>query len=119
MAPDPTKIGDRIPAVEIAAGRPIKLGDQVVGAVLDTKAPPRRDAEEEAYLTRTNQVLLIGALGTAVIALLLGSLLARTLTGSLREMTEPPEPWPPGDLRQQVAVTLGTSWASWPQHSTR
>jgi nitrogen fixation/metabolism regulation signal transduction histidine kinase len=104
LTPDPTRIGERIPPAEVAAGQPIEIDDELVGAVLDTKDPTPRNPAEEAYLIRTNRVLLIGALSGAVIALILGVLVARTLTGPLRDLTRASRAMAAGDLNRQVTV---------------
>jgi hypothetical protein len=80
-------IGDQVPASTVSQGTSIKVNGQVVGAVLATGNPPQQNPLEARYLARTNQSLLIAALGATVLALLLGAVLARTITRPVRELT--------------------------------
>jgi signal transduction histidine kinase len=57
------------------------------------------------YLNRTNQALLYAALGAALVALGLGTILARTLTHPLRDLTAAIRAMAKGDLKQHVQVT--------------
>ena len=100
----PYRFGARVPAVEMAHGIPLEIAGQVVGTILPPAEPPGRDLIEEQYLARTNQVLLDAALWATAIALLLGILLARTLTRPLRELTAASRAIAQGELEQQVPV---------------
>jgi len=100
----PYRFGARVPAVEMAHGIPLEIEGQVVGTILPPAEPPGRDMIEEQYLARTNQVLLDAALWATAIALLLGILLARTLTRPLRELTAASRAIAQGELEQQVPV---------------
>lgn len=113
--------GDRVPAAELERGVAVEVDDQVVGTVLTVGPPPQRTPRDEAYLERTSQVLLITALGATGTALLLGLLLARTLTRPLRELTSATRAMAQGDLEQQVPIRsrdeLGELAASFNQMS--
>ena len=54
------------------------------------------------YLNRTNQALLYAALGAALVALVLGIILARTLTHPLRDLTAAIHAMAKGELKQHV-----------------
>ena len=54
-----------------------------------------------------------------VIAVLLGIILARTLTQPVRDLTRAIEAMSRGELRQEVPVRSRMSWASWRSPSTR
>jgi signal transduction histidine kinase len=82
----PYRLGDYVPPEKLARGKPVKIGDQVVGTILATGAAPPLDAREQQYLERTNLALLVSALGAVVIALLLSLVLARTLTHPVRDL---------------------------------
>jgi two-component system sensor histidine kinase BaeS len=82
----PYRLGDYVPPAQLAQGKPVKIGDQVVGTILATGAAPPLDAREQQYLERTNLALLVSALGAVVIALLLSLVLARTLTHPVRDL---------------------------------
>lgn len=82
----PYRLGDYVPPEKLVQGKPVKIGDQVVGTILATGAAPPLDAREQQYLDRTNLALFVSALGAAAIALLLSLVLARTLTQPVRDL---------------------------------
>jgi signal transduction histidine kinase len=100
----PYRVGDRVPAQDLEDGTALEVGGQVVGTVLTTGEPPPLGAREEAYLVRTNRVLLGAAGGAVVIGLALGILLARTLTRPVRELTGATRAVAGGELGEQVPV---------------
>ncbi len=72
--------------------------------VIASGEPPQLVPQEERYLERTNRALIYAASGAALVALVLGALLARGLTGPLRELTEAIRSLASGQLGQQVPV---------------
>jgi len=115
------RLGDRVPGVELARGEPIQVNGQTVGTVLTVVLPPQRSSRDEAYLTYTSQALLLAALIATGAALVLGILLARTLTRPVRELTAATRSLARGDLAQPVPVRsrdeLGELAASFNQMS--
>jgi len=97
-------LGDRVSEAKLAIGQPLEINNQFVGTVLATGDPPKLDPREQDYLDRSNRVLLYAALGAALIALILGIFLARSLTNPLRELTGAIQAMSHGDLGQQVPV---------------
>src|SRR5438132_10475807 len=59
---------------------------------------------EQLYLDRTNQALLIGAIGASAVALLIGIVLSRQFLRPLTELREAIAAMRRGDLNQQVRV---------------
>jgi two-component system sensor histidine kinase BaeS len=100
----PYREGDLLPQSELVRGTEVKVNDAVVGTVLTTAAAPELDPREQQYLDRTNQALIKAALGAAAFAMLLGFLLARTLTTPLRELTMAIRAMAHGKLNQAVPV---------------
>ncbi|MFQ6102651.1 MAG: HAMP domain-containing protein, partial [Anaerolineae bacterium] len=100
----PYRLGDRIPADELAQGVEIEVDGQVVGTALVTGNPPPLDQREVRYLARTNQASLYAALAAILIALFLGIFLARRLTRPVRELTTATRAMAKGELAQQVPV---------------
>jgi signal transduction histidine kinase len=98
------RVGDYVPAEELARGVEVEVDGRVVGTVLTAGEPPELTPREELFLTRINRALLYAALGAALIALPLGLLLARTLTRPLRELTAASRAMAQGDLEQSVTV---------------
>ncbi|MBI5302767.1 MAG: HAMP domain-containing protein [Chloroflexi bacterium] len=100
----PYRLGDYVPAEQLAQGTPVKIGSQVVGTMLATGSAPPMSEQEQQYLDRTNQALLVSALGAATLALLLSIVLARTLTQPMRELTGAIRAMAQGKLGIAVAV---------------
>jgi methyl-accepting chemotaxis protein len=119
----PYRPHDRVPANVLSEGTPIEIEGQIVGTALITGQVPELNPVEQRYLKRTNQALLLAALSATGIALILGILLARSLTRPLRELTTATRAVARGDLEQRVAVRsqdeLGELTAAFNQMSTK
>ncbi|MGB8212344.1 MAG: ATP-binding protein [Anaerolineales bacterium] len=98
------RVGDVVPPASLAQGTAVDVNAQRVGTVLALGSPPALGPLETQYLKRTNQALLYAALGAALVALLLGAILARTLTHPLRDLTSAIHAMAKGDLKQHVSV---------------
>ena len=83
---------------------PIEVDGEEVGRFLAGRDALAVSASGEEFLGRITRVLLIGVLGAASVAALLGLVLARNLTKPLRELTAATQAVAAGDLEQQVAV---------------
>jgi signal transduction histidine kinase len=68
---------------------------------VDTFSESRREA---AFLERVNGILLVAAVGAAVLALIAGAVLARSLTRPLRDLTDATQAIAAGDFNRRVAV---------------
>jgi signal transduction histidine kinase len=86
------------------AGDPIEVNGQVVGLIVTAELPPGLTPEESAYLQRTNTALLMAGGGAVLVALLVGVLLAQTLTRPLHSLTLATRRMAGGDLEQVVPV---------------
>ncbi len=100
----PYHAGDKVPANHRAAGKPVTVNGQVVGTVLVTGNSPQRNPQEASYLARTNEALVIAAVGATVLALVLGIFLARSITRPVRELTAATHAMGRGQLKQEVPV---------------
>jgi two-component system sensor histidine kinase BaeS len=100
----PYLLGARVPRAVLDSGNSINVNGQNVGTVLATGQSPARNQVEEKYVARINQALLIVAVGGVLLALILGLLLARTLTRPVRELTAATRAMAKGELEQQVPV---------------
>jgi len=83
----PYRAGDHIPPEQLAQGIPVTTNGQMVGTILAIGSAPPLSEPEQQYLDRTNQALLLSAVGATALALLLSGVLARTLTKPMRELT--------------------------------
>ena len=104
IAGGPFNLGDLVPADRLGQGIAVTVNNQVVGTVLTTGNPPQRNPLEQRYLSRTNLALFIAALGAVALALLLSTLLARTITRPVLELTAATHAMARGHLEQQVPV---------------
>ncbi len=94
--------GEMVPQAKLAQGTAVDVNGKQVGTVLVIGNPPPLGPLESQYLIRTNQALLYAALGAALVALGLGTILARTLTHPLRDLTAAIHAMAKGDLKQHV-----------------
>lgn len=115
--------GDIVSASDQAGGTPIVVDGEEVGRLLLTSAPTARApvGAGSLFLNRVNRGLILGVIGATVVALLLGVLLARTLSQPIRELTDATRAVAQGELRQEVPVRsrdeLGELAASFNQMS--
>ena len=98
------RIGAKVLPRELERGAPIEVAGETVGYMLITEIRPERSALEKRYLASTAQALRYAGLGAAAIALVLGVLLARTLTRPLRELTQAIRAVAQGELTRRVPV---------------
>ncbi len=96
--------GQQVSARALAQGEPVTVNGQVVGTILTASLPPGLTPEESAYLERTTTALLLAGLGAVAVALVVGILLARTLTRPLLALTQAADRMAGGELEQEVTV---------------
>ena len=103
--------GQSAPADSLDGSLPVRTDDRVAGYLIVTPLPDDRETMERppnpielAFLRRVIWAAAGAALITALIALLLGWLLARTLTRPVSELTAATQAMAAGDLGRQVTV---------------
>jgi len=96
--------GQKVPPAVLASGIGIESNGRAVGTVVTTGQAPARSSIDNEYLSSVNRSLLVAALGGALIALLLGFLIARNLTRPLRDLTAATRSMAEGKLDQRVTV---------------
>jgi two-component system sensor histidine kinase BaeS len=97
-------VGDRLSANVLADATPIESGGVTVGWLVvpeDAFAPTRG---EERFLSQLNAALIVGSLGAFALSVILGAILARSLTRPLQDLTEATRAVADGDLQRQVQV---------------
>lgn len=119
--------GQKLSDNTLAGSVPITVNGQTIGFLLVTSFgdnpanPPDPRQAEESFLERVNWAATISAGLAALIALILGIALARTLTRPLRELTAATNAMAGGKLDQRVTVRsrdeIGTLAASFNQMS--
>ncbi|HEX6387369.1 MAG TPA: HAMP domain-containing sensor histidine kinase, partial [Anaerolineae bacterium] len=105
---------------------PIEVDGQVAGWVLFDEfgdgSPPSPNSPESQFLANVNQATILSALAAAVVALLLGIFLARTIARPVHELTTATQAIAQGELGYQVPIhtqdELGALATSFNQMST-
>lgn len=99
-------LGQQASPSDLDKGVPLKVNGETVGWLLFTQVPGgfNPGTPEENFLTSLNQATVFSALGAAGIALILGGILAFTLTRSLRELTSATQMLARGKLGHKVKV---------------
>jgi two-component system sensor histidine kinase BaeS len=102
----PNNYGQQISKSELNKGVSLTVDGNVVGYLLFTPAPNRWSpgTPEGNFVASVNQATIFSALGAALIALILGGILAYTMTHSLRELTTATRRLAKGELGHQVKV---------------
>jgi signal transduction histidine kinase len=96
--------GAKTPEDVLAKGIAITVDGKKVGTLLVPTELTTFLPEEQIFFQRTNQALIFAILGATVIALLMGVVLARTLTRPLQALTQAAHNIAAGQLDQQVPV---------------
>ena len=96
--------GQQVGQVELEHGIPIEVDGQRVGTLVMARVPLQRNPREEEFIHRTTMMLVYSAVGTSLIALLLGIFLSRTFTRPIRELTDATHAVADGELGKQVTV---------------
>ncbi len=97
-------VGELAPESVQKQGIPVLVDGQEVGQLVLPEGFNRLLESEIAFLDRVNRVVIFSAIGATVVALVLGILLARTLTRPLRELTAATRSVAQGNLEVQVPV---------------
>ncbi len=95
-------VGERLSDADLAAGVPIEVEGRQVGTLLVAAERTVLESPETEFLRQVNRSLLWAGLAAAVVALVLGLLLARQLTAPLRALTDAAHRLAEGDLPQVV-----------------
>lgn len=96
-------LGENVSENQLQAGNPIKVDDQTVGILL-RNAPLDKNPLEDEFIRRIGNSIFISAVGTILLAFILGAILSRTITRPIRELTKATHEMAGGKLGQQVPV---------------
>ncbi|MEJ2303874.1 MAG: HAMP domain-containing protein, partial [Anaerolineales bacterium] len=96
--------GSSLPQDVLKAGTPVIVDGETVGTILTARESPGFNPQEAQYLQRTNEALIFAGIGALVVALIMGVLLARTLTRPLQALTSAAQSITRGQIEQQVTV---------------
>ncbi|MGB9640383.1 MAG: histidine kinase dimerization/phospho-acceptor domain-containing protein, partial [Anaerolineales bacterium] len=102
----PNQIGQHLSTRDLNQAIALNLNGKTIGWVLAVpiNQPRQPDSPEARFLQSVRRATLISAVTAVVLALILGSVLAFTLTGSLRELTEATCDIARGQFGRQVSV---------------
>ena len=118
----PYVVDEKIKQGTLDKGISIEVNGKVVGTVISTGQPLVRKPIDQKYIDQINQALWIAGFGGILIALVLGLLIARSLTRPIRELTHATQEMALGKLSQQIPVRskdeLGELAQSFNQMST-
>ena len=104
IASAPYVTGEKVKQGEIDKGIPIESNGETVGTVISTGQPLVRKPLDQKYIDQINQALWIAAVGGVLIALLLGLIIARSLTRPIHELTHATREMAQGKLEQKITV---------------
>jgi signal transduction histidine kinase len=93
-----------VPADQLKIGAPLLVNGFQVGTILDANAPLPFNPEENLFLQRTTDALLLAMGGALLVALIMAVILSRTLIHPLRALTQAAQNITEGHLQQQVKV---------------
>jgi signal transduction histidine kinase len=96
--------GETLSEAALEEGIPIVEDGKTIGFLIPVRAPFEGQPRELEFIQRINRLLIYGALIGAMIALLLGIFLSRSLTRPIRELTRATHAVSEGNLSQQVPV---------------
>ncbi len=97
------RLGEIVSADELNAGVQIQAEGETVGVLLINTAPEKNPMEDE-FIHRINDSIFLSAIGTIILALILGAILSRTITRPIRELTKATHEIAGGKFGQQVPV---------------
>jgi signal transduction histidine kinase len=98
------QVGDYVVEGSVSGGTSIEVDGDRVGTLYLQSGAFKVEPAEQAFLNSVNIALVAGALGGAAAAIVLGVVLARSLTGPLRELTLGARAVAAGELDTQVPV---------------
>lgn len=106
LSSQPELVGQKVAERELERALILKDGDLIVGWLLLSPEPREwvPNSPEGVFLTNINRAARLSGLVALGLALILGSLLAYTLTRTLRELTEATNEIAGGKLGRQVKV---------------
>lgn len=97
-------LGMLVTSERLVKAVPIEVEGKVVGYILTPPERPGFTPEELAYLQQMYRALALAAIAAVGIALVVGALLASSLTRPLRELKQAAQRMAGGDLDQQVVI---------------
>jgi signal transduction histidine kinase len=92
-----------IRADELNAGTKIQVNGRTVG-ILVLNSPPDKNPLDDEFLRRLSESIYLSAIGTILLAFMLGAILSRTISRPIRELTKATHEMAGGNFGQRVPV---------------
>jgi signal transduction histidine kinase len=89
----------------IKSGMPVTVNGKVVGTIVNMPVQPSFNPEENLFIQRTTEALIYAVIGAMLVAFIMGTLLARTLTRPLQALTLAAQNIAGGQLEQEVKIS--------------
>ena len=80
-------VGEAVSADMLRTGTELQVENKTVGILLYDTAPGKNPLEDE-FIHRINNSIFLSGIGTVILALILGTILSRTITRPIRELTK-------------------------------
>ena len=96
------EVGKTLSSTDLAAGVPIMVGNEVVGTLLPLSAGEGTPGAAGDFVSSVNQSTWLAGIITAVVALLLGSILFFQIISPVRKLTHAAQNIAAGDLTQRI-----------------
>jgi signal transduction histidine kinase len=95
--------GEIVRPDQLKAGTAIQVNGETIGIFLLNSRPNKNPLEDE-FIRRLSQSIYLSAVGTILIAFILGAILSRTISRPIRELTKATHDMAGGKFGQQVPV---------------
>jgi len=95
--------GEIVSTEELNKGTQIQVGNETAGILLLNSRPDKNPLEDE-FIRRINDSIFFSAIGTIILAFILGAILSRPITRPIRELTKATHEMAGGKFGQQVPV---------------
>lgn len=113
------RVGQKVSPEVLASGTPIKVNGTIIAVTLPRQLPPPRNRAQEQFVQNAGLALGAAAVGAALLAVVLGIFLARTITRPVDELTGAARRMAKGDLAQTVNVHSSDEVENLPRRSIR
>lgn len=98
------RVGDQVSPDVLASGTPILFNGRVIAITLPRQRIPPRTRAQEQFLQTASFTIGFAAVGAALVSVVLGIFLARTITRPVSELTRAARRMAKGELAQRVNV---------------
>jgi signal transduction histidine kinase len=100
----PFEVGDRVPASMLADATPLEVDGEQIALMIEGGPPGPPSREGELYLERIGTAVVVGALGAAAAALVVGIILSQRIMRPLNDLTVAIRAMHLGERGQRVPV---------------